>query len=85
MTTEDTRLASALRDLREQVAALRDHNAYPAVERCLQLVDMNLHLALWQLGHDRVDVHGGGIRHADGHVHQHGSAALTDLAWERQT
>ena len=50
MTTEDTRLASALRDLREQVAALRDHNAYPAVERCLQLVDMNLHLALWQLG-----------------------------------
>ena len=50
MTTEDTRLAGALRGLREQVAALREHNAYPAVERCLQLVDMNLHLALWQLG-----------------------------------
>jgi hypothetical protein len=50
MTAEDKPLAAALLGLREQVAALRERNAYPAIERCLQLVDMNLHLALWQLG-----------------------------------
>jgi hypothetical protein len=43
-------LATSLRTLREQVAALREENAFPAVERSLQMVDMNLHLALWQLG-----------------------------------
>ena len=43
-------LATSLRRLREQVAALREQNAVPAVERSLQMVDMNLHLALWQLG-----------------------------------
>jgi hypothetical protein len=43
-------LVTSLRVLREQVAALRSQNAYPAVERSLQMVDMNLHLALWQLG-----------------------------------
>jgi hypothetical protein len=41
---------STLERMREQVAALRDQNAYPAIERCLQMVDMNLHLALWELG-----------------------------------
>jgi hypothetical protein len=50
MSAEDAPLAAELRGLREQVAALRQRNAYPALERCLQLVDMNLHLALWQLG-----------------------------------
>jgi hypothetical protein len=48
--SDEPAVAEQLRGLREQVAALREHNAYPAVERCLQLVDMNLHLALWQLG-----------------------------------
>ena len=43
-------MATSLRRLREQVAALREQNAVPAVERSLQMVDMNLHLALWQLG-----------------------------------
>jgi hypothetical protein len=41
---------SSLQRVREQVASLRDQNAYPAIERCLQMVDMNLHLALWELG-----------------------------------
>jgi hypothetical protein len=50
MTAEETRLAAALRGLRAEVATLREHNACPAVERSLQIVDMNLHLALWQLG-----------------------------------
>ena len=50
MSAEDAPLAAELRGLRQQVAALRQRNAYPALERCLQLVDMNLHLALWQLG-----------------------------------
>ena len=48
--TDEPAVAEQLRGLREHVAALREHNAYPAVERSLQLVDMNLHLALWQLG-----------------------------------
>jgi hypothetical protein len=50
VTTEAASLGAALQELREQVAALRARNAYPALERCLQMVDMNLHLALWQLG-----------------------------------
>jgi hypothetical protein len=41
---------SSLQRVREQVASLRDQNEYPAIERCLQMVDMNLHLALWELG-----------------------------------
>jgi hypothetical protein len=53
VSAQDAPLAAALRGLRQQVATLRERNAYPAVERCLQLVDMNLHLALWQLG----DIH----------------------------
>jgi hypothetical protein len=48
--SEDALLGAALRGLRERVATIREQNAYPAVERCLQMVDMNLHLALWQLG-----------------------------------
>jgi hypothetical protein len=46
----DLQLTSTLERLREQVAVLRDQNEYPAIERCLQMVDMNLHLALWELG-----------------------------------
>jgi hypothetical protein len=46
----DAQFISGLERLREQVAALREQNAYPAIERSLQMVDMNLHLALWQLG-----------------------------------
>jgi hypothetical protein len=46
----DAQFISGLQRLREQVVALREQNAYPAIERSLQMVDMNLHLALWQLG-----------------------------------
>jgi hypothetical protein len=48
--SQEPELATALRTLRDQVSTLRQHNASPAVERSLQMVDMNLHLALWQLG-----------------------------------
>jgi hypothetical protein len=46
----DLQLTSTLERLRAQVAVLREQNEYPAIERCLQMVDMNLHLALWELG-----------------------------------
>lgn len=48
----DPQFISTLQGLRAQVAALREQNVVPAVERSLQMVDMNLHLALWQLGEE---------------------------------
>ena len=50
MTTQSTSLSDTLRELREQVSGLRQRNDLPAIERSLQMVDLNLHLALWQLG-----------------------------------
>ena len=44
------RLVTELRTLRGEIARLNSDPWSPAVERSLSLVDMDLHLALWQLG-----------------------------------
>ena len=48
MTREET--LERIRELQDQVRALRMGTDMPAIERTMQILDMYCHMARWQLG-----------------------------------